>query len=388
MSQYANWYSVELNGYLKGRMSEVDRFEAVKEIMSHLAEHVDDLILKGMDPIQAEKAAIASFGAPRDAALNLINQGPRWRFGGAFYTLSALSFCVGVVVTAITFRALSLRLSYAYNLSYGLSGVAVATLALALLGGLFSRKSDLKKLAFGWVAGMAIAGGVLVFGPQPNFANVPPDKFPAQLALWKQGLEATKKLGSIENELKSSFASQFENGYYQVAPKDRVKALEAIKKIAPQLLQVKPSYVMLTGKSTSGYLVPTSRNGMNSYYYRSRYGYPTQSGSFNPPTGECMPWTYMNLAYEESADKALDAWAQQLSDYGNNEFTVITNSQEAFIINAEMISKKSVGEMAIGTLSPLAGSSLLFMLVAYVVGLLASKLPSLTFYTTFRRRLA
>ena len=47
MAKYADWYAVELDGFLKGRISDVRRFEAVKEITSHLSEHVDDLISKG-----------------------------------------------------------------------------------------------------------------------------------------------------------------------------------------------------------------------------------------------------------------------------------------------------------------------------------------------------
>ncbi|MEI7985556.1 MAG: permease prefix domain 1-containing protein, partial [Armatimonadota bacterium] len=71
---YADWYAVELDGYLRGRMSEVQRFEATREILNHFAEHVDDLVSKGMDPIEAEKAAIVAFGSPRQAAINLLGQ--------------------------------------------------------------------------------------------------------------------------------------------------------------------------------------------------------------------------------------------------------------------------------------------------------------------------
>lgn len=89
MGKYIDWYSVELDGYLKGRLSDVKRFEAIKEIQNHFAEHVGDLVEKGMGETEAEKAAIASFGSPREASVQLLNEGPRSRFGSALFTITA-----------------------------------------------------------------------------------------------------------------------------------------------------------------------------------------------------------------------------------------------------------------------------------------------------------
>ncbi|MBS1700420.1 MAG: hypothetical protein JST12_02060 [Armatimonadetes bacterium] len=388
MARFADWYSVELDGYLKGRMSDVRRFEAIKEIMSHLAEHVDDLMEKGMEPIQAEKAAISSFGSPRDAALNLLNQGPRWRFGGMFHTLGGIALFFSLIFGAWLMRAYMMHLGMAYNFTYGALGSIWAVPVLALLGGFFSRNSDWRKLALGWAAGLVVSGCYLVFGPQPTFADVPKGELPAKINLWTDGLNATKKLASLERQIESNFSSNYDDGRYQTKPVNKEQALDAIRKVGPQLLQVKPSYVSLNGKLTAGFLVPTSTNGMNSYYYRTRYHYSASDHEFNPPTGEEFPWTYMNLKYVATADEALDAWASRSSPYRSSSFEMIADEQQSFLSMANRMSNRTNTDVATEVIGSMALSGFIFLLIAYVLGFIASKIPTITFYSSFRRRLA
>ena len=102
MARYADWYAVELDGYLKGRLPDIQRFEATKEITNHFAEHVEDLVSKGMDPLEAEKAAIVAFGSPRQAAINLLGDSKgnaigKWLVLVGCLMITLLTFSMGLV---------------------------------------------------------------------------------------------------------------------------------------------------------------------------------------------------------------------------------------------------------------------------------------------------
>lgn len=392
MAKYADWYAVELDGYLRGRVSEEQRFESVKEIMNHLAEHVDELVAKGMGQVDAEKAAIKTFGSPRDAALNLMNQGSRWRFGGVVNTFAAVAMMVGMVITTVGFQAFSLKLPYSYPLQQAVLGAIGGVIALSLIGSLISRKVEIRKYAFAWMAGLILSAGYLFAGPEKHFANIPPNEFARNFALWKEGNASTLKVAAIHEKVINAFGQASGQYYYgentNISAEQKAAALKVISEKVPDLLKIKPSYIQLGGKLTLGYLVPSGRNAMDNYYYRTRYSYDFD-GAFKPPTGEVFPWTTATMKYVKTPEEAIEAWRTSLINYsGLRDFGMMAQMQKEFLVNAEMIAVKTKTEMAWATLLPLSGSSLLYVLMMIFGSWLTSKVPNLTFHSSFRRRLA
>lgn len=390
MAKYADWYAVELDGYLRGRVSEEQRFESVKEIMNHLAEHVDELVAKGMGEVDAEKAAIKTFGSPREAALNLMNQGSRWKFGGALNTVAAVALVVGMVMTTITFQTISLKLLYPYTVQQVYVGILFGVIALSIIGALISRKVEIRKFGFAWIIGMVLSAGYLFAGPEKHFGGIPPSRFAAELANWKEGNASTLKIAAIHEKVTQAFG---QGQYYygegrDISNEEKTAVLKVISEKVPDLLKIKPSYIQLGGKLTSGYLVPSSRNAMDNYYYRTRYSYDFD-GAFKPPTGEVFPWTTAKMVYVKTPEEAIEAWQNSLRNYsGLRDFGMMAQMQKEFLINAEMIAVKTKTEMAWATLLPLSGSSLLYVLIMIVGSWLTTKVPNLTFHSSFRRRLA
>jgi hypothetical protein len=359
--------------------------------MSHLAEHVDDLIEKGMNEIDAEKAAIKTFGSPREAALNLMNQGSRWRLGGAINTIAAVALIVGMVMGTIAFQTFTLNLPYDYNVRQAYMGIFGGVIALSILGGLISRKVEIRKFGVAWVIGLVLSAGYLLAGPEKHFGDIVPSQFPKQLALWKQGNAATRKIAALADELENAYGQDglyYYNDRKGLSAEQKKAALEVISNKVPELLKIKPSYIQLSGKLTSGYLVPTSGNVMDHYNGR-RYYSGEQQGGFQSPTGDIFPWTMANLKYVKTSEEAIEAWRDSFRNfYGLREFGAIAQRQEMFIINSEMVTQKTRTEMAWATLLPLAGSSLLYVIFMIAGSWLTSKVPNLTFHSSFRRRLA
>ena len=391
MAKYTEWYAVELDGYLKGRLPDVQRFEATKEITNHFAEHVHDLVEKGMDPVEAEKAAIKSFGHPRTAAVNLLSSGRRSMVGSGLFTLAALGFLVSIVVSAVGFQFLSLKLDSEVRQNLLVTGACMFGGAglCSMLAGFLSRKVQLAKLVTGWALGILASFGYLMLGPERHFSNIEPANMASQEAKWQASYDTTVKLSKLEEKL--SAAVSLDNPYYRNYKDpsetiDRAAAIEKIKTLAPQMLAMNSPFVRATGTLTEGYLVP--KRMISSYTYGSirRYGLGGWQESLVSVTGESFPWTSIELKYVKTGDEAIQGWQNYRSNGWN--FDQITREQYGYLAEAKKTSKMSRGALALSAISLLPVASLLYLAIFAVLSWIVGRVPDLTVYATFRRKLA
>ncbi|MEQ1823800.1 MAG: permease prefix domain 1-containing protein [Fimbriimonadaceae bacterium] len=68
MPDYIGWYLVELERRLRRKRSARATTDLLTETSAHLEEHANELMHKGMDRVDAERAAVSDFGDPRFVA--------------------------------------------------------------------------------------------------------------------------------------------------------------------------------------------------------------------------------------------------------------------------------------------------------------------------------
>jgi len=391
MAKYTEWYAVELDGFLKGRLPDVQRFEAIKEVTNHFSEHVDELVERGMDPIEAEKAAIKSFGNPRTAAVNLLSGGKRSMFGSGLYFLAAIGFMVSIIISAVGFQFYNLKLD-SYDRQYFLvTGACIFGGAgvCALLAGFLSRKVQFGKLAAGWVLGIVGSFGYLTLGPERHFANVDPASLATQKAKWEARHESTVKLTKLYESIRHAVAQDHSPYRYSDEPVntiDRPVAIEKIKTLAPQMLAMNTPYVRTTGTLTQGYLAPVNSTASYNYRYMRLYGGQDWLEAIVADTGESFPWKSVNLKYVKTGDEAIQGWQNFASN--NWDFAQIGRQQEGFLREVDEHSKQSRLQFACSTLLMLSGASLLYLAIFAALSWFVGRIPDLTVYATFRRKLA
>ncbi len=400
MAKYLDWYSVELDGYLKGRLSDVKRFEAIKEIQNHFAEHIEELKDKGMGEVEAEKAALATFGSPRDAAMQLLNQGPRSRFGGVLSTIAAVLVVLSIGTMTGYFHLAGVQsfgTLIGFGGPYGLwntsMGILSAVGILSLISAFLSRKVYFGKLLLAWSISLVLSFAFLVLGPEKHFADVPPEKYAAMHDLWVKANDSTVKLAALETKiLKATGRGQ---GYYYYSDGeedkfDKTAAANAIQTYAPQMLNIEPEYCKLVGDKTKGYLAPRRTNaGSQIYYYRYRgmnVGASSGGSEDTPKTGPNFPYAQVNLRYVDTPSEAISAW-QNYSNY-SSEFRSSASQQVSFLQDADRITKMNRLQLALMTEAPLAGGTLLNLLFLSGVCWVVSKIPSFALRSTFRRVVA
>ncbi len=391
MAKFTEWYAVELDGFLKGRLPDVQRFEAIKEVSNHFSEHVDELVERGMDPIEAEKAAIKSFGNPRAAAVNLLSGGKRSMFGSGLYSLAALGLMVSIIASAVGFQFYNLKLAPYSRQDFLVNGALIfgAAGVCAVLAGFLSRKVQLGKLAAGWVLGIVGSFGYLTLGPERHFANVDPANLSTQKAKWESRHESTVKLTKLYGSIHHAVSQDYSTYRYNdesVNTINRPAAIEKIKTLAPQMLALNTPYVRTTGSLTQGYLVPVSSTASYNYLYIRRYGGQSWQDAIVADTGESFPWKSVSLKYVKSGDEAIQGWQNFASN--NWDFEQIGREQEGFLREVDEHSKKSRLELAGSTMLTLSGASLLYLAIFAVLSWIVGRIPDLTVYATFRRKLA
>lgn len=134
MLDHLSWYLVELEQRLRGRRSGEATTNFLLETRSHLEEHADDLVSRGVDRATAVKSAIADFGSPAYVAGGFIGRRPMSR--KMYWFLIAVVALIGsLMVPALivasngvagVFDPVS-RLDFFYTPLFGL--IAVAALA-------------------------------------------------------------------------------------------------------------------------------------------------------------------------------------------------------------------------------------------------------------------
>ncbi len=391
MSRYADWYAVELDGYLRGRMSEVQRFEATKEITNHFAEHVDDLVGKGMDPVEAEKAAIVAFGPPRKTAINLLegskgNALGKWLILVACLMITLLTFSMGLMGILNKLQAYfqSPYNGYFYVHLYK----AWVILGLSLIGGIIlTRRVPVAKMFLAGGLGIAMIGVFFFLGPELNYGNVPKAKFNTMMTKWQSAHEATIRLAIQE---KAIVESTYADRYMVDRPviKDQALAIERIKSDAPQMLAISSEYVKVSGTRIGGYLGPP----LVSTAMRLR-GH--QDDGIDPrystaETGDMFPLARRTFQYYETPQAALKAWTETQQMYGSNYsvFGYAARDQEEFIRGAEKFGKLSGPQQFAATIVPVVLVVLAFLGSMMIIGWPLTKIPVVTVRTSFRRRFA
>lgn len=389
MAKYTDWYEVELDGYLKGRVPDVIRFEAIRELTSHFAEHTEELIAKGMDPIEAEKVAVKTFGHPRKAALNLMGEARTSGVGKWILNLSSIAIVLVVAYLTVFLYRSSLHYEYPENSVVGailhykvLVGLSSAVGILIALGTVLTRKLPLRQVVVSWVGALAVTSVVLLLIGKPTFAGIPDSEMPKLVTEWKEKNKVMFDLADTDSKIRKIISSR---GYSATIP-DRQTRLETISKLAPKLLGGQASgYVEVVGKDTSGYLVPTGSLGKNNMGYR--FGADDQVFQSSDP----FPFLIYQMKYVKDPSVALEAWEADNFPYFSARESIVQTvalSQFNFIASAEQIPAMSVWEMtfkSVGMVALGSGLYLAFFLLASFVLLL---LTGLTFQSSFQRRIA
>jgi hypothetical protein len=371
MAKYAEWYAVELDGYLRGRMSEVQRFEATKEILNHFAEHVDDLVSKGMDPVESGQSKGNVVG--------------KWLISIGCAMITWLTFSMGLIGLLSKLQAFfpSTFWDYAYNYMHQ----SWTVLAVSLIAGtILTRRVPVVKMLVAGGVGIALIGTFFLFGPVLNYGNVPKDKFETMLPKWQTAYDTTVRLAQLE---KSIVEATYTNTYSgnQLVFKDRALAIDRIVHEAPKMVASSSEYIKVSGVRIGGYLAPPTISKTNRWQGEDP---GMQQRYFPTDTGSSFPAAQRTLKYYETAEEAISAWAESMQMYGQSYsvFGYAARDQEEFIQGAKKFGMLSGPQLFIATILPVVLVVLGFLISMMIIGWALGKLPLLTLQTSFRRRLA
>lgn len=380
MARYADWYAVELDSYLKGRISDVQRFEAVREVTSHFAEHVEELVERGMDPIEAEKAAIKAFGTPRTAAVNLLNTGKSTLVGNILLLLGALGMITVIALIGMAYLAFFLKHQFGpVDRSYFISifGSAIAMTVIGFIAGTILTKKVSTTLFVGsWLVGVGLV--CVSFWAQRDvpFAQIPEKDFASTLELWKSEQGKSARIGAIVESVRKTWKPWYENDK-EMEPKV-ADINKAIMVEAPKLLAMKSSMVFLDGKLTSGYLAPILKSDHWATFPNDK--------AFTV----WFPRDQLHLAYFKTIEEASKQWKFDglYEGYGSSMFTRMAFRQQEFIDEAVGISRMSTMGKFARSVGPFTGISFASTLGIILIACLLVKIPNFTVQSSFRRRLA
>jgi hypothetical protein len=391
MAKYADWYAVELDGYLKGRISEVQRFESTKEILNHFAEHVDDLVSKGMDPGEAEKAAVMAFGSPRQAAINLLGNSKENLLGKWLILVGCTLIAwltLGMGMTGIFDQLQAYYISPFFQYYYQYQHQAWYLLAISLVAGtVLTRRVPVVKMLAGGGIGISLICIVFIFGPKINFGNVAIADQTTMLAKWNSYLSASVQLAKLENSiLEPSYSENYRDE--KNLPSDKPVAIERIKSEAPKMLNLNSSLVKVSGIRTSGYLGPAKSDQVP--ILQNPYEDGMKQGTTIPGSGDTFWVSQMTLQYYESPELALKAWSERQSMYGGTYslFGSTSTFQKEYIERAKKYFGYSNLQLLLATIGPVILVVLAFLGCMMIVGWPLTKMPIVTLRTSFRRRLA
>lgn len=148
MASRIDWYLVELERMLKGRISLEALNDLQIETRAHIESARDALIAKGCEPNNSEVEAIKTFGSPRDLALGALGESAN-RPG-----LWSVWLAAGLAFLALWNQVIWLLWApRSYNAWY----MAMAAVGLAIAVGLWSRRRVLLPLAGALTIGALIA---------------------------------------------------------------------------------------------------------------------------------------------------------------------------------------------------------------------------------------
>lgn len=393
MGRFIDWYSVELDGFLKGRMGDEQRFDAVRELQNHFAEHIDELVQKGMDPESAEKSAIRTFGPPNIAAQNLLPLRERPKLGNFFVGLACVAIVFSVWMFAFFANQVRLQSWDSFRYIPQVFGVTAVALLIGFIGStLAKRRVAIPSFLAAWVIGLVVGGAFLSMTSNRYFANVPPSEVPAKIKLWKSGNESTVALAKDLTEAKSIVSRfpmnprQYRFYYYsneeqsELTPEAKSKAIARLQEIAHHMISLKPAYVAVVGTLATGYLVPHDRLNEIGHYYG------LYAESFKSPTGPTFPFIDLQFAYVKSIDEVIEAWQSSESVYyGPHELNSMVNRQEEFIQTATEMQMTSRSTVVAQIVMLTAGWTFLVLTCCLSVCWLLTKLPRARLRRSYKR---
>ena len=386
MGKYTDWYEVELDGYLKGRLPDVQRFEAVKEVANHFAEHVEELVEKGMEPIEAEKAAIKGFGTPRKAAINLMRESQSSRIGGVMMHLGMIGIFLWVPLLTLSLYCISLQYRYTTASVSGLItnyrtmiGLALVVGVLISASSVLLRKVPVRRVAFSWIITMGITTIVCLLAGKQPYVGYYDSQVPNMIKEWKTKNALAFKLADIDTKLRKKVTTGFGDN-----KSDTAFYLAAIKSEAPKLLEgVKAGYVDVVGTETSGYLVATGSIGKNNIGF--------WNGIEDFDSKSPFPTLTYRMKYVKDPDSAISAWQQggyPRHDSRTSALGEMAVTQLNFIAGAEQFPVMSIWELTFKSVGMVAVATLSFLSLILFASWILLLLTTLTFQSSFRRRFA
>ena len=391
MSRYSDWYAVELDGYLRGRMSEVQRFESTKEILNHFSEHVEDLVAKGMNSVEAEKAAIVAFGPPRQAALNLISSSKETMAGKWLSLIGCLCIAwltFGLGLNGMLYQIHAYFQSSFFPLFYADMRYVIGILVLSLIGGvILTRKVPVAKMLLAGGFGIASIGILFLVGPELNYGNVPKNKFDSMATKWRSAHEVTKKLAALENSIcEATYAQRYSGDKYVLPISDL--AMKSINSDTPKMVALNSEYIKIAGTRIGGYLGPPTVDPTKRWTNEDDDGIDPRT--FSSETGDMFPVAMRTFHYYDTPQAALRAWTDSQQRYGSgySAFGYAARDQEEFIASAEKFGKLSRPQLLAATILPVILIVYTYLAVMMLVAWPLTKLPNMTLRTSFRRRFA
>ncbi len=382
MAKYSDWYIVELEGYLKGRLPDIHRFEAIKELSNHFAEHVDELVEKGMDPVEAEKSAINSFGSPRKAAINFLANSRSARAGASIGTVGMVAVVLFIFVLTFALYSASLRFQVQGPQYYflGALGLAVVAAVAILLSTILGRKMAAKRFVSAWAAGILATTFVCLAAGKPQYAGIPDRDIPKMVTEWKAKNEIAFKLSQIDQKLRKTICTSHSANDSEDFP----GYLIAMKTEAPKLLEgIHLGYIEVVGQETSGYLIPASSSWRQ--YRGNGFGFEFMTNSTSFPTH------IYKLKYEKDASKAVEAWragGYPGSYYRDSGMATMAVDQLNFIAGAEQLPAMGLLELTFKSVGSVAIYTGLWLAITLICSWILVQLSNLTFQSSFRRKIA
>ena len=169
--------------------------------------------------------------------------------------------------------------------------------------------------------------------------------------------------------------------------KDKALAIDRVTHEAPKMLAASSEYIKISGTRFGGYLAPPKLSksqrwngedtGINQGYH------PTE-------TGNSFRAAQRTLQYYDSAEEAINAWAESQQMYGRSYslFGSTAREQDEFIQGARKFGMLSGPQLLIATILPVILITFASLISMMIIGWPLTKLPTLTIQTSFKRRFA
>ncbi len=171
MAKYIDWYLVEAEGMLRGRLRQDRLHDVLSEAEAHLRDTAEDLVAHGMSSEDAELAAIERFGRVR-AFIEEATDSRSARRMSILSVLGAAILCVTATINGTMLHA-GPGLALGTEAQYAYLGIYVAASLLFIFGSIRQPKGNQRLVVLGCIGACGI--GFLVsstwLGPRIAYIN-------------------------------------------------------------------------------------------------------------------------------------------------------------------------------------------------------------------------